>query len=165
MARMKQTRDDVSGTAQSRIATTPVDRLRVAVRIPTRTMTADAQTKLHTMFEDMLQEYEQTKESLERTKDALIAANYKLDATETELDTTKSQLAEVKSNHDKYSRWWREDFRALNAQKRTNEQLVIELAIEKEKAQKNNDAQEKLEQLQKQWSSLSHILSNEDTSR
>jgi len=114
------------------------------------------------MFENMMQELEHTRDSLDRTKDALIAAEDKLDATETELHATKSQLAELKTGHDNYSRWWCEDYLALRSQERINEKLATELAIEKEKAKKNNEAQEKLKQLQKQWSSLSHILGNED---
>ena len=121
-----------------------------------------AQTKLHTMFEEMTQELEHAKEDIDKIEDSWMAVSYKLDETETELNTTKSQLAEVKQSRDMYRRWWLEDDRALSSEKRINEKLATELAIEKEKAKKNNDAQEKLNQLQKQWSSLSHILGNED---
>ena len=208
MAVKKQISTDSEGKTKSRIATTPVDRLRVAVRdlignslpdgmadVTTQKQqlqcSNNAQTKLHTMFEEMMQELEDTKSRLETTEEMLESTQDKLDSTQDELndtkeelessqdelETTKDELDEIKvklnaanllaQNNHKSWKTAHDDYRRtksiLKSQKQTNEDLETKLALERKKAKKNETAQIKLEQLKSQWSSLSHMLGNEDT--
>ncbi|KAI4695078.1 uncharacterized protein J4E84_001702 [Alternaria hordeiaustralica] len=208
MALKKQVSTDSEGKTKSRIATTPVDRLRVAVRnliehslpddvaeVTTQKQqlqcSNNAQTKLHTMFEEMMQELEDTKNKLETTEEELESTKDKLDSTQDELndtkeelessqdelETTKDELDETKvklnaanllaQNNHKSWKTAHDDYRRtksiLKSQRQTNEDLETKLAFERKKAKKNETAQIKLEQLKSQWSSLSHMLGNEDT--
>ncbi|KAI4956846.1 hypothetical protein J4E86_005317 [Alternaria arbusti] len=189
MALKKQISTDSLGKTKSRIATTPVDRLRVAKQqLP---CSNNAQTKLHTMFEEMMQELEDTKNKLETTEEELESTKNELESTQNELNetreelessqdelnTTKDELDETKeelsaanllaqNNHNSW-KTAHDDLRRtkskLKSQKQTNDDLENQLAFERRKAKKNDAAQKKLEQLKSQWSSLSHMLGNEDT--
>jgi len=118
----------------------------------------NAQEKLYTMFED-------TMEDLGQTKD-------KLEAAENELETTKSKLDKAERDADFWYRGWKNISNrcqaadsTLKAHEHQIYQLEAELALEKERAEKNENAQEMLERLKNQWSFFSHILGNEDSGR
>ncbi|KAI4625885.1 hypothetical protein J4E80_003019 [Alternaria sp. BMP 0032] len=190
----KQISTDSEGKTKSRIATTPVDRLRVAVRnlfehslpddmadVSTQKQqlqcSNNAQTKLHTMFEEMMQELENAKNELNWTQDELNETKEELESSQDELNTTKDELNETKAelalanlHVQNFQDCWktaddnlRRTKSTLKSQKQTNEDLETKLTLEKKKAKKNDTAQKKLEQLKSQWSSLSHMLGNEDT--
>jgi chromosome segregation ATPase len=187
MAVMKPTLGDLEVKTKSRIATTLEDRLRVAVRISpvcftwsnlTEVITQkkqlqnsnSGQTKIHVMFEEMIQELRETKKTPEATEDELDSTKSELESTRSDLSATRKSLAKAKLTakcyYDKLSsakRKFHESESALKTEEGKNGWLEFRLAHEKKKARKNESAKKKLEQLQSQWSSLSHILSNENT--
>jgi chromosome segregation ATPase len=187
MAVMNPTSGDSEGKTKSRIATTSEDRLLVAVRISPVCFTwsnltdvitqkqqlqnsNSAQTKIHVMFEEMMQELRETKKALETTEDELDSTKSELESTKSDLSVTRKSLAKAKLTakcyHDKLSSAKRKFHGSESAPKTKEEKngyLEIKLAIEKKKARKNENAQKKPEQLQSQWSSRFHILSNENT--
>jgi hypothetical protein len=125
-----------------------------------------AQTKIQVMFEEMMQELKETRLALESIEEELYSTKLDLKWTQSDLSATMKSLAKAKCNHDNWSdanRKLHETESALKTQEERNGDLEIELALEKKKARKNESAQKKLEQLQSQWLSLSHILSNENT--
>ncbi|KAI4639250.1 hypothetical protein J4E93_009429 [Alternaria ventricosa] len=193
MAVKTQISIDSEGKPKSRIATTPVDRLRVAVsnlignsfpddmaELNTQKQqlqcSNNAQTKLHTMFEEMMQELEDTKNKLETTEKELESTKSELDSMETDLIESNTELLDIReelaaatllaqNNHNSW-KTAHDDLRriksVLKAQKQNYKDLETKLALEKKMAKKNDTAQKKLEQLKSQWSSLSHMLGNED---
>jgi len=132
----------------------------------------NAQTKLHTMFEDMIHDLEETKRTLSLTANclsdsqaALSAAHEELATVKDKLDATTNELSLSKFDSGKYSEWFSEEFdghaksrKLVKTQKKRIEQLESELAHKKEKVKMNADSEKQLSQLKKQWSSLSNVL-------
>ena len=130
------------------------------------------QTKLHTMFEDMVQDLEGTRKTLDLTANclsdsqaALSASNGELATVKKKLKATAKELASAEAIRGRYYDWYVDE---LQERKRTGsvvttlkeeiEQLESELAHEKEKVKINADSEKQLKQLKKQWSTLSNVL-------
>ncbi|KAI4626558.1 hypothetical protein J4E83_003709 [Alternaria metachromatica] len=113
--------------------------------------------------------FEDTMEDLEQTKDKLEAAENELEKTQTR---PQSQLDKAEHDANFWYRGWKNmdnSYQAADSTLKAHEhqihQLEAELALEKERAEKNENAQKMLEQLKNQWSFFSHILGNEDSGR
>ncbi|KAI4712332.1 hypothetical protein J4E89_002598 [Alternaria sp. Ai002NY15] len=132
----------------------------------------NAQTKLHTMFEDMIQDLEETNRTLIVTANSLSSSQAALSATHGELatvknklDATTNELAAAKFSRDQNYGWYIHEY---EEHKKTIRDVATlegriqrregELAREKEKAKTYADSEKQLRQVKKQWSSLSNIL-------
>ncbi|KAF1852176.1 uncharacterized protein K460DRAFT_402165 [Cucurbitaria berberidis CBS 394.84] len=152
------------GTA-NRVAKTPGDRLRVAKQ-QFRT-TNSAHTKLHAMFEETIQELESTKAKLEATQRELEATQRKLEDTKEMLRCSNEDVEEITelliSSNEEVDIFKGENsclILARNYHEQHLAQLDDELEQEKKKVKKSQDAEEKLEQLRKHWSTFSAMLSD-----
>ncbi|KAF1938125.1 hypothetical protein EJ02DRAFT_425992 [Clathrospora elynae] len=157
----------------SRIVKAPIDRLRVAkLHLQTSNNT---QMMLRTMFEEVLQKLIDTKSALttiqyklENTRSALVTIQKELETSKADVEVTKSELVSTQQELETAKQHQNKTTMSLNRYVASYNRCTIhnadlcsrisqiehDLQQERNKVEAKNDAQQKLDQVQGQWSGM-----------